>query len=265
MYQSSHFHAATPLAMSLIADTVLNPSFLPEELDAQRDAARYEIREITAKPDMIIPEVLHDVAYGGKTLGNPLLCPEHRIDAIDEGVLRGSMEKWYRPERMVIAGAGMQHEQLVEMADKYFSPLKSTPIASSQLSASRQPVQNVLPHLLPSSSPLTQKSLARSASSYPYPNALENQATYTGGYRHIFDGDAEFNNLYVAFEGVGIHDEDIYALATIQVLLGGGGSFSAGKLYKKLWLTFLIALSRRSREGDVLPIIHQHPQPLSPN
>jgi processing peptidase subunit alpha len=28
---------------------------------------------------------------------------------------------------------------------------------------------------------------------------------------------------------VGIHDEDIYTLATMQVLLGGGGSFSAGQ------------------------------------
>jgi len=52
-------------------------------MEAQRDAARYEIREISAKPDMILPEVLHSVAYGGKTLGNPLLCPEDRIDAMD--------------------------------------------------------------------------------------------------------------------------------------------------------------------------------------
>ena len=55
MYQSSHFHKGTELAMSLIADTVLNPAFLPEELDAQREAARYELREVTAKPEMILP------------------------------------------------------------------------------------------------------------------------------------------------------------------------------------------------------------------
>src|ERR1700761_2876521 len=43
MYQSSHFHQGTPKALSLIADTVLNPSFLPTEIEEQRDAARYEI------------------------------------------------------------------------------------------------------------------------------------------------------------------------------------------------------------------------------
>jgi len=44
----------------------------------------------------------------------------------------------------------------------------------------------------------------------------------------MFDPSAEFNHVYLGFEGVGMNDEDIYGLATIQVLLGGGGSFSAG-------------------------------------
>jgi processing peptidase subunit alpha len=229
MYQSSHFHAATPLALSLISDTVLNASFLPEEVDAQKDAARYEIREVSAKPDMILPEVLHNAAYGGKTLGNPLLCPEDRIDVIDESVLRGCMKDWYRPERMVIAGAGMRHEELVELTDKYFSSLKSLPLVTPQPSISRQSSPSIPVHLLPSSLPSLTKTLTRSASSCPLQIGSDNHSIYTGGQRHIFDASQEFNHLYVAFEGVGIHDDDIFTLATMQVLLGGGGSFSAGQ------------------------------------
>ena len=242
MYQSSHFHSATPLALSLISDTVLNPSFMPEELEAQKDAARYEIREINTKPEMIIPEVLHNVAYDGKTLGNPLLCPGERIDTINRDSLRSCIQNWFRPENIVIAGAGMCHEELVELTDKFFSSLKATPspqLSSRQSNAS----QNIPLHLLSSSSPSTHKVLTRSASSYLYPRSPENKATYTGGSRHIFDGSAEFNHLYVAFEGVGIHDEDIYTLATIQVLLGGGGSFSAGGpgkgMYSRLYTHIL--------------------------
>ena len=92
MYQSSQSHGSTPLAMSLIADTVLNPEFLPEEIDALREAARYELREVTSKPEMILPEILHEVAYDGKGLGNTLLCPEHRIDAIDKPLMEKFME-----------------------------------------------------------------------------------------------------------------------------------------------------------------------------
>jgi len=242
MYQSSHFHQATPLALSLISDTALNASFLPEEIEAQRDAARYEIREINNKPEMMLPEVLHSVAYGQGSLGNSLLCPEERIDIIDKELLLGCMKDWYRPERMVIAGAGMQHADLVEWSDKYFSSMKFTPVAQTTASRPNVPPPQIPPHLLPSSPPSVYKSLTRAASSYLYPTRIPNSvdsphvvnslpgscSTYTGGHRFILDPTAEFNHLYIAFEGVGIHDADIYTLATVQVLLGGGGSFSAG-------------------------------------
>jgi mitochondrial-processing peptidase subunit alpha len=235
MYQSSHFHQSTPLALALIADTVLNPSFLPEEIQAQRDAAQYEIREITSKPDMILPEILHNVAYGQAGLGNPLLCPENRIHVIDDKILRQSMKDWYRPERMVVAGAGMQHEDLVELCDKYFSSLQPSPTLSlpQQTRASSQQIPS---HLFSPSTPSVAKSLTRAASFlFPTPlasmdHSLPSGSTYTGGHQFIRDKSAEFNHLYIAFEGVGIHDDDIYALATMQVLLGGGGSFSAGWL-----------------------------------
>lgn len=236
MYQSSHFDQATNLALSLISDTVLNPAFLSEELEIQKDAALYEIREIGNKPEMILPEVLHEVAYGGKGLGNPLVCPDERISLITGDLLRRCISDWYRPERMVIAGAGMQHDQLVELVDKHFSTLKplSSPIPPSPRPST---VQTVPPHLLPSSSPSLYKSLTRAASSYLYPTSasrdvpplLNPQSHYVGGIRHIPSNTADFDHVYLAFEGAGIHDDDIYTLATMQVLLGGGGSFSAGK------------------------------------
>ena len=238
MYQSSHPHKGTPLALSLIADTVLNPSFMPQDLEAQRDAASYEIRELSSKPDMILPEVLHSVAYGNQGLGNPLLCPEDRIPAMNEALLRYSLAEWYRPERMVIAGAGMPHQELVELTHNFFSSLKSSTVIPPQPTQARlnaNPQQQ--PHLLAPSSPGVAKSLTRAAS-YLFPHSLSPNAhgaipksptsTYTGGHRFIHDPNQDFGHLYIAFEGVGINDDDVYTLATMQVLLGGGGSFSAG-------------------------------------
>ncbi|KAH7886066.1 Metalloenzyme, LuxS/M16 peptidase-like protein [Phlebopus sp. FC_14] len=251
MYQSSNFDQATPLALSLISDTVLNPAFLAEELELQRDAARYEIREIRNKPEMILPEVVHEVAYGGKSLGNPLMCPDERIDVISGDLLQQCIHGWYRPERMVIAGAGMQHERLVELADKYFSSLKASlnPVAPSPRPTNTQPVP---PHLLAPSSPSLYKSLTRAASSYLYPASslteppsamLGAKSNYVGGVRHIPSATQEFDHLYLAYEGVGIHDNDIYTLATLQLLLGGGGSFSAGGpgkgMYSRLYTHIL--------------------------
>ncbi|KAI0275232.1 mitochondrial processing peptidase [Gloeopeniophorella convolvens] len=250
MYQSSHFHQATPLALSLISETVQNAALLPEELEAQRAAAEYEIRELRAKPEVILPEILHGLAYNDQGLGNPLLCPEERIDLIDAPLMREYMKEWYRPERMVIAGAGVAHEELVELADKHFSSLNYTPTADSPattLSSSR-PTSSVPPHLLHSQSQTMFKSLTRAASSYLYPGVpattpITTASTYTGGYQFIHDPESEFNHIYIGFEGVGIHDDDIYELATMQVLLGGGGSFSAGGpgkgMYSRLYTHIL--------------------------
>lgn len=243
MYQSSHAHKGTPLALSLIADTVLNPSFKQEELDAQRDAAAYELREMNSKPDMILPEIIHNVAYNNSGLGNPMICPEDRLNDINAGLLRHTMQEWYRPEKMVIAGAGMPHEELVELTDKYFSSLKSSPVQPTQPRPTSSANSAQLPaHPLFPSSPSVAKSLTRAAS-YLFPNSVSSTlsgtfaatpksatSTYTGGHRFILDTNEQLNHLYVAFEGLGIDDDDVYALAVMQVLLGGGGSFSAGIL-----------------------------------
>ncbi len=268
MYQSSHFPKANALALSLISETVQNASFLPEELDAQRGAAEYEIRELKAKPEIILPELLHSVAYNGKGLGNPLLCPEDRIGIIDASLMRDFMKQWYRPERMVIAGTGIAHEELVELAEKHFSSLKATPTVDGQMPtlSSSRPTSSIPPHLVHPQPPNLLKSLTRAASSYLYPNNPNPVppvlgSTYTGGYMFVNDSDSEFDHIYIAFEGVGINDDDIYELATMQVLLGGGGSFSAGK-----YPFYVRAVSgsrplRWSWQRHVLKAIHSHPEP----
>ncbi|KAJ4485772.1 Metalloenzyme, LuxS/M16 peptidase-like protein [Lentinula aciculospora] len=256
MYQSSQFSKATSTALELISETALNPSFLPEEIEEQRDAAYYEVRELHAKPEIILPEVLHAVAYGNRGLGNPILCPENRIGVIDNNILRRTMAAWYKPENMVIAGAGLQHEELVEMVDKYFSSLKASPHSPSvypSIPTNQRSLPNpqIPVNLLTSSVNPVQKSLSRAAS-YLFPNTSSDSildasvpasSSYTGGHKFIHDSKGNFDHLYIGFEGVGIHDEDIYALATIQVLLGGGGSFSAGGpgkgMYSRLYTHIL--------------------------
>ena len=257
-YQSTHFQKATPLAVSLIADTVTNAQFTPEEVEAQREAARYEIREFKSKPETYIPEVLHDVAYNGETLGNPLFCPEERIESIDTKLLLDTKEGWYRPEKMVLAGSGIDHQELVELAERHFSSLKYIPSVAPQLSTIRPPSTQVpiSPHLLTPGQPSSlYKSMTRAAS-YLYNSGVQPQpeiprsivnprspVNYVGGHRFIHDPSLEFDHVYLAFEGSGIHDQDIYALATIQILLGGGGSFSAGGpgkgMYSRLYTHIL--------------------------
>lgn len=46
------------------------------------------------------------------------------MDKIDKGVLHSYLRNYYCPERMVLAGVGIEHEQLVECARKYLLNVK---------------------------------------------------------------------------------------------------------------------------------------------
>ncbi|KAH8835537.1 Metalloenzyme, LuxS/M16 peptidase-like protein [Flagelloscypha sp. PMI_526] len=235
MYQSSQFQQATPTAMELIADTILHPRFTPDELAWQVEAARYELREMFKKPEMFLPEFFHALAYGNSGLGNPVYCSEDRLDQINSALLRESMKEWYRPERIVVAGAGIPHEQLVEMSEKYFAHLQPDPPSPASHSKSQSPFRN-------------QSRAASHLSSNPLTWSPGHKGLYKGGHQFILDRESEFNHVYIGFEGPGVLDEDIYTLATMHVILGGGGSFSAGGpgkgMYSRLYTHILNLFSQ---------------------
>lgn len=80
--------------------------------------------------------------------------------------------------------------------------------------------------------------------------AVTAPARYTGGFLALPDLPPPANpayprlsHIHIAFEGLPISSPDIYTLATLQTLLGGGGSFSAGGpgkgMYSRLYTNVL--------------------------
>jgi mitochondrial-processing peptidase subunit alpha len=58
-------------------------------------------------------------------LGLPKYTPLDNVPRIDATMLRSYMSEYYQPQRMVLAGVGIDHEKLVELGKKYFSVPKS--------------------------------------------------------------------------------------------------------------------------------------------
>ena len=52
-------------------------------------------------------------------MGLPRFCPGDNVDKIDQAVLHGYLRSYYCPQRMVLAGVGIEHEQLVKCARRY--------------------------------------------------------------------------------------------------------------------------------------------------
>jgi processing peptidase subunit alpha len=218
MYQSTIFPSDLPQALKIMSSSILRPLLLPEELEAQKDAAAYEIREIWAKPDMILPEILHTVAFQGNTLGMPLLCPEDRLDLITEDTLRAYMSEWYRPERMVVAGVGMEHEELVRLTEQAFGSMDTTYPLPSSVSSGK-----TLHPSKTASQPAFSKSFATlqdgRADASGGQGLAHAKAQYTGGELYLNKPEDEFVHVYVAFEGLGIHDPDIVSIFSIGLAI----------------------------------------------
>ncbi|EXJ55898.1 mitochondrial processing peptidase [Cladophialophora yegresii CBS 114405] len=276
MYQSATFNASVPDTVALLAETVRDPLITDQEVEQQLQTAEYEIQEIWAKPDLIIPELLHMAAYKDNTLGHPLLCPRERLPYINKDLIEKYRSNFYKPERIVVAFAGIQHDEAVRLTEKYFgdmaksvNPSLSQPATESSTSDS-QPSN---PHIQspPPQSP-TSKLLSKIPGFNAFSTSAPHQATvspldpsliqprpeslltmpshYTGGYLALPTLPPPPNKftiplsyVHIAFEGLPISSDDIYAQATLQTLLGGGGSFSAGGpgkgMYSRLYTNVL--------------------------
>lgn len=60
-------------------------------------------------------------AYRDNTLGLPKICPEENIPLISREILYSYMQSVHTPDRMVVAGVGMEHEELLKSCQKHFA------------------------------------------------------------------------------------------------------------------------------------------------
>jgi processing peptidase subunit alpha len=233
MYQSAVFNKDVANMMGILAETVRDPLITTDEVAQQLETAQYEINEIWAKPELILPELLHMAAFQENTLGNPLLCPEDRLGEINKKVIEKYREIFYRPERIVVALAGVEHETAVKLAEKYFGDM---PAGAPATTSTAPGILSKIPFI--KSGPSGGEVALGSTTPAHYTGGIlamppSNMPTHLPQYCHV----------HVAFEGLPISDPDIYALATLQTLLGGGGSFSAGGpgkgMYSRLYTNVL--------------------------
>ncbi|KAB8201275.1 peptidase M16 inactive domain-containing protein [Aspergillus parasiticus] len=291
MYQSASFNSAVPTTLGLLAETIRDPLITEEEVLQQLGTAEYEIGEIWAKPELILPELVHMAAYKDNTLGNPLLCPEERLGEINKAVVDKYREVFFNPDRMVVAFAGVPHDVAVKLTEQYFGDMQGQksnngPVLSgtgieTTLSNSQSAVEEgqvpTIPQFTPSSTtsttPASPKSESSLLSKLPFlknlsgsqkgsvspldPSLVEpstfnltRPSHYTGGFLSLPPIPPPANpmlprlsHIHLAFEALPISNPDIYALATLQTLLGGGGSFSAGGpgkgMYSRLYTNVL--------------------------
>jgi len=139
-------------------------------------------------------------------LSRTILVPRNSIKTIKASHLQQWHQAFYRPERMVLGVAGEDHDLIVELAKKYFK-------------------FGTLPSV---TYPEKQRSEFCSTEFVMPPDPKEK----------FKPGDKKLSHIILGWEGASFISEDMYALAVLQVLLGGGGSFSSGGPGKGMYSRF---------------------------
>ncbi|CAM9138951.1 unnamed protein product [Chrysoparadoxa australica] len=223
-----------PNAMELLAECVLAPRLTDQEVREQGEVMKIMHEE--QEPEAMLLENLHAAAYRGQPLGRPMMCPAERIPMLDSRLLHEYRARFFQGPRMVLAGAGVEHSEFTALAAKCFSGLP--PEAHGDGKVVMEPSKYI------GDREVTKKDFI-----------------------HMELQQKPLVHVCVAFEVGGWSDPSLVPACVLQMLLGGGQSFSAGgpgkgmytRLYREVlnrcyWVESAEAMTSFNAETGLLGI-----------
>jgi len=210
--------------INLLSSTVLQPVLSQAEIEEARQSIQFEKEDMELRPEQEISliEMLHKVSWGDSNLGLSRYCPEQNIELITRDHILKFLRTYFIPSRMVISGVGVEHQELVDLVKHYFDFSQST-----------------------WNTELLGDSLVGEVDT--------SVANYEGGMIRIEKDFGAFNagplpvpelaHLAFGFESVPHNHPDFITACVLNILMGGGGSFSAGGpgkgMYSRLYTNVL--------------------------
>jgi processing peptidase subunit beta len=126
VYYAKAFNNDVPAAVDILSDILQNSKLEPQAIERERDVILREQEEVDKQLEEVVFDHLHATAFQGQPLGRTILGPKENIQSIQRADLESYIKTNYTADRMVLVGAGgVPHEQLVDLAEKYFANLPS--------------------------------------------------------------------------------------------------------------------------------------------
>ncbi|CAI5760116.1 unnamed protein product [Candida verbasci] len=192
IYQSSVFNKDFEKMTDLLTQAIRYPKITDQEFIESLQTCDYEVQELIYKHDVNLPEKLHAVAYSN-TLGNSLFIPKERIPLVEKADVLNYHKKFFQPQNVVIAMVGVPHDYALKLIESHFNDWKNASDKSGLGKVNYKGGEICLPHVPP-----------------------------------LYSNLPDLYHIQIGFETTGLLNDDLYSLATLQKLLGGGSSFSAG-------------------------------------
>uniref|UniRef100_A0A8C5Y8P2 Cytochrome b-c1 complex subunit 1, mitochondrial n=1 Tax=Microcebus murinus TaxID=30608 RepID=A0A8C5Y8P2_MICMU len=116
-----------PKVVELLADIVQNCSLEDSQIEKERDVILQEMQENDASMRDVVFDYLHATAFQGTPLAQAVEGPSENVRKLSRADLTEYLDRHYKAPRMVLAAAGgVEHQQLLGLAQKHFSSISRT-------------------------------------------------------------------------------------------------------------------------------------------
>jgi processing peptidase subunit alpha len=128
VYQVDVMREFVPLVVPLLVGNVLFPRLLPWEVKASVSKVKDAKAALQADPDAMINELLHKAAFCNNTLGQSPLATDRSVPYFTPETIRSYMLDHFAPERMVLVGVNVAHDELSKWAMRSFADYNAIPM-----------------------------------------------------------------------------------------------------------------------------------------
>jgi predicted Zn-dependent peptidase len=114
-----------PLALEILSDLVLYPTFDAEDIARERGVILEEIKMDEDNPDYLVHEIFTQNFWKDHPLGKPILGTKETVKRFErQGVVETYAHR-FAPGNIIVAAAGnLNHDEFVELVAKHFEHLK---------------------------------------------------------------------------------------------------------------------------------------------
>jgi len=190
LYTGEAMRMHLPELLSTFADVLSYPEFHLDEIEDIKLKYLDDAQKHAHDPEQLVSEAIHAAAYHNNSLGRPFYSDDN-LGTFTPDNLREWHKTFFTANRMVLGVVGADHQELLNFVTPTFAELAK----DSGFQAGEATV-------------------------------------YTGGdVRLMQKSNKDLGGLMqftLAFEAPSWQSDDVFPLCVLQMLMGGGGSFSAG-------------------------------------
>ncbi|HLH33721.1 MAG TPA: pitrilysin family protein [Alloacidobacterium sp.] len=113
-----------PVALDVLSDLVLNPTFASDEITRERGVILEEIKMDEDNPDYLVHEIFTQAFWKDHPLGKPILGTKETVRRFEQDTLFSFYGQRFHGSNMIFSAAGnIEHDSFVEQVTRRFESL----------------------------------------------------------------------------------------------------------------------------------------------